>query len=118
MPLLSLTNERLPALFWLIHLYGAPVDAFEQDFLQAWEDTLVLRQDRKVAKVTIFVGGHSLSVPMPFDKDIVENNKDTETLKKLGMWYSWMQFRGGLGEVIIPRRLMRIDKVEVSVCHR
>ena len=65
--------------------------------------------------VTIFVGDNAISVPIMFDKDKPARNSDAKTFQQLLMWYSWMQYKGGFGEVIIPRRLVRVDKVSVGL---
>lgn len=108
-------NRKLPTLFWLFWLFSVSLDDFEKDFQKAWRDEFTLSQKRKVTDLVIFVGGNPMLVPIAFDKETPENNSDAETFKHLRMWYSWMQFKRGLGEMIIPRRLVRIDKVEVSV---
>lgn len=114
-PILIAINERSPTLYWLIRLYTLPLDSFEFEYRHTWQGELRRSHDDKVVDLNIFGGGNSMSVPIAFDKEEPENNSDAETFKQLLMWYSWMQFKGGLGEMIIPRRLVRIDKVEVSI---
>jgi hypothetical protein len=50
-----------------------------------------------------------------FNKNDPTKNSDAETFRQLLMWYCWMQYKGGIGEVILPRKLVRVDKVQVGV---
>lgn len=115
MLIMLVINEQAPTLFWFIRLYTTSLDEFENDFRQAWQDELMKSHNCKVVGLNIFVSGNAMSVPVAFDKEEPENNSDAETFKQLLMWYSWMQFKEGLGGMIMPRRLVRVDKVKVSV---
>jgi hypothetical protein len=33
------------------------------------------------------------------------------------MWYAWMQYRRWFGERVIPRKLTRVDQVEVRTSY-
>jgi hypothetical protein len=110
-------NKRAPRISWLLHLHAVTLDIFEKDFRQAWQDKLTrdCERDEVVANVIIFVGNESMSVPVLFNSKDTTRNCDAETFRQLLMWYSWMQYKRGFGEVILPRRLVRVDKVKVSV---
>jgi hypothetical protein len=110
-------NKSIPDLSWLIHLCGTSLEVFETDYRQAWEDTLAREKSGsgEVVMVNIFVGKDSMSVPVLFNKSDATENSDAETFKQLLMWYCWMQYKGGFGEVLLPRKLVRVDKVQVGI---
>jgi hypothetical protein len=110
-------NKRAPDLSWLMHLGGTSLDVFETDYRQAWQDTLAREKpgSGEVVIVNIFVGKDSMAVPVLFNKNDPTKNSDAETFRQLLMWYCWMQYKGGIGEVILPRKLARVDKVRVGV---
>ena len=107
-------NKRTPTLFWLIYLLTTSTDKFETDFRQSCEDKLTRarRGSQKVVTISIFVGDQSISVPVLFSKTESENS-DSEIFRQLRTWYSWLQHNRGFGEVILPKKLARIDKVKV-----
>jgi hypothetical protein len=109
-------NKSIPELSWMMHLGGTSLEVFETDYRQAWEDTLAHEKNGsgEVVMVNIFVGRDSMSVPVLFNKVDSTKNSDAETFKQLLMWYCWMQYKGGFGEVLLPRRLVRVDKVQVG----
>jgi hypothetical protein len=88
--------------------------AFEADYAQAWRETL--QTEGGALDLQIFVGRDALSVPVLFNKEVNGNvtaGNDRQTLEQLSMWYNWMQYKRGFGERILPRRLIRINKVGV-----
>ena len=115
--LLVYINKRTPTLFWLIYLLIASTDKFETDFRQSCEDKLtsVRRGAQNVVTISIFVGDQSISVPVLFSKTNASENSDAETFRQLRTWYSWLQHNRGGGEVILPKKLARIDKVKVRI---
>lgn len=40
---------------------------------------------------------------------------DAATFRALQMWYCLIQFRMGLGEILLPKRLTRIDRVQLGI---
>lgn len=108
-------NKKAPTLFWLIYLLVAPSDKFETDFRQSCRDTLSSARSgtQKVAMISIFVGDNSISVPVLFSRTDATESSDAETFRQLRTWYSWLQYNRGFGEVILPKKLTRIDKVKV-----
>lgn len=138
-------NKGVPALSWLLYLYGNAMDTFEHDFRQAYYDKISSNVSGQVMAVHIFVGKDSVSVPILVKPDSVEANNiepinveprnldsrnieanafeptdvtvgtDVDTLTSLLMWYNWMRYRRGFFELTLPRRLVRIDKVHVRV---
>lgn len=81
--------------------------------MQAWCDCLEGRG--KVVHVNIFVGTDNLCIPTLFDQDNAETGSDRETLAMLRMWYCWTQMKRGFSEILLPRKLLRLYKLEV--CH-
>lgn len=117
MRVLVVINKHAPEVFWYLHLYFTSLNDFEMNFRQAWKDNLDSARSGadEVVMVNIFVGNESMAVPLLFNQSDATKNSDVRTFKQLGIWYSWMQYRRGFGEVILPRRLAHIDKVKVSL---
>ena len=86
---------------------------FQPDYLQAWRDKLA--REGPVIWVHIFMNRDSLCVPISFDPTSPDIGTDRRTFEALRMWYSFMCVKRGLSEIILPRRLMRIYKVEVGL---
>lgn len=110
-------NKRSPAIFWLIYLLITSTDEFETDFRQSCEDKLtsIRRGTQSVATISIFMGDQSISVPVLYSSTNASENSDAETFRQLRTWYSWLQHNRGFGEVILPKKLTRIDKVKVRI---
>ncbi|KAK1031552.1 hypothetical protein LTS16_017970 [Friedmanniomyces endolithicus] len=87
------------------------METFTQDYLQAWHDTLEARG--KVVMINVLIGRNTLCVPILFDPNNSRIGSDQETFTMLRMWYCLMQLRRGFSELILPRRLVRVDQVEV-----
>ena len=118
MRVLVIVNKQISAeLFWYLHLFLTSMDTFEMNYRQSWKDTLDAAKngDSEVVMLNIFVGNESMAVPLLFDRSDATMNSDAETFKQLCMWYSWMQYKRGFGELVLPRRLARVDKVKVSI---
>jgi hypothetical protein len=115
---LVIVNKQISAeLFWYLHLYFTSLDTFEMNYRQAWKDRLESSKTGagEVVMLNIFVGNDSMAVPLYLDRGDTTKNSDAETFRQLCMWYSWMQYKRGFGEVVLPRRLARVDKVKVSL---
>jgi hypothetical protein len=115
---LVVVNKQISAeLSWYLHLYFTSLDTFEINYRQAWKDKLDSSRTGagEVVMLNIFVGSDSMAVPLFFDRSDATKNSDAETFRQLCMWYSWMQYKRGFGEVVLPRRLARVDKVKVSL---
>jgi hypothetical protein len=114
-------NKGHPRLSWTIYcsfaywgLFDTTLTAFEADYAQAWRENL--QAEGGALDLQIFVGRDALSVPILFNKEVNGNvtaGNDRQTLEQLSMWYNWMQYKRGFGERILPRRLIRINKVGV-----
>lgn len=89
--------------WWLYYYAFATVDDFETNFLDAWQELLSTKK-----RVRIFVGLDSLLIPIGSDSD-------TGTLRLLQMWYKCMQLKRGLPETVLPKAIVRVDKVEVPL---
>jgi hypothetical protein len=115
------TNKRYPRVSWTIYcsfaywgLFDTNLTAFEADYAQAWREHL--EAEGGALDLQIFVGKDALPVPILFNignNGDVTAGDDRKTLEQLSMWYNWMQYKRGFGERILPRRLIRINKVEV-----
>jgi hypothetical protein len=115
---LIVVNKQISAdVFWYLHLFLTSMDTFEMNFRQSWKDTLDAAKegDSEVLMLNIFVGNESMAVPLLYNRIDPTMNSDAETFKQLCMWYSWMQYKRGFGELVLPRRLARVDKVKVSI---
>lgn len=115
--LIFVNKQISPKLFWYLHLYFTSLDTFETNFRQSWKDTLdsTKKGDGEVVMLHIFVENESMDVPLLFYRSDPTMNSDADTFRQLCMWYSWMQYKRGFGEVILPRPLARVDKVKVSI---
>lgn len=104
--------EWLIAMVWVYTLlFSAAPEEWEGIYVEAWRKRLA--QQGAVVNVNIFVGSKAMSVPLLYDPENSGIGTDRQTFEMLRMWYSWMQFRRGSGEVILPRKLKRIDRVKV-----
>lgn len=113
---LVVVNKQISAdVFWYLHLFLTSMDTFEMNFRQSWKDSLDATKDgdSEVVMVNIFVGNESMAVPLLYNRIDPTMNSDAQTFKLLCMWYSWMQYKRGFGELVLPRRLARVDKVRV-----
>lgn len=110
-------NQKIsPKLSWLLYLYAAPLDDFETDFRQAWIEHLDSSRtaDDEVLMVNIFVEKESIPVPVLFNRKDEKKNRDAETFTQLRMRYFWMQYKRGVAELVLPRKLMYIERIKVS----
>lgn len=115
-------NERNPKYSWICYftcayfgLFDANLTTFGDDYAQAWREELE-RQGGTI-DLKIFMGKDAFSVPIRcqigYNGNFVAGG-DKETFRHLGMWYGWMQAKRGMfSDNLIPRRLIRVDKVEV-----
>ncbi|KAK3674101.1 hypothetical protein LTR78_005948 [Recurvomyces mirabilis] len=60
-----------------------------------------------------FLGQASLSMPILFDPHDNTIGNDRETLKMLGMCLSLLQVERGFTELLLPRTLTRVDRVQI-----
>ena len=102
----------MSVLWWLSYMLLYDLDMFETDYLQAWHDRHA--REGPVVWVNIFIGDESMCVPLLFDRSISRIGNDRQTFENLRMWYSLLRVKRGIGEVILPKRLVRIDQVGVS----
>lgn len=116
-------NNHWPQLFWSLYLDYVifsmhfrnrllpDLDTFETNFVQAWLD--YLSRIGVVVKVKIFASGESMIVPILSENQGGQPASDATTFEHLVMWYSWMRYKRGFGELLLPRQLFRVDKVKV-----
>ena len=112
------TNELGPTSSWICYfgcayfgLFDANLTTFGDDYAQAWREEL--EHQGNTLDLKIFVGKDAFSVPIRYNGNFIAG-KDIETFRHLGMWYVWMQAKRGMfSDNLIPRRLIRVDKVEV-----
>lgn len=74
------------------------------DFIEAWSQ-------RPSREFIVFVSNMDATVPIDEDAD------DAILAKQLVMFYHMMQFNRGVSELLIPKKLERIDIVEVSLLY-
>ncbi|KAF7512971.1 hypothetical protein GJ744_011237 [Endocarpon pusillum] len=79
------------------------------DYIAAWRQKLEQSNNSGPAShdIHLYVENSYLKVPIPTGPD------DAATFRVLQMWYCMMQFRMGLGEILLPKRLTRIDRVRI-----
>lgn len=99
-------------MWWTTYFLLYSTDHFLQEFIQTWHEELCQRGT--VISVNIFVSDQHLCVPIAFDSGKETVGTDWQTFEALHMWYSLMRVKRGLSEIILPRRLVRVDKVGVS----
>jgi len=104
-------NAFITTIWWQGYLLLADEDDFEMDYIAAWRHKLEQSNNSGPAPhdVYLYVENSSLKAPIPTGPD------DAATFRVLQMWYCMMQFRMGLGEILLPKRLTRIDRVQVGV---
>jgi hypothetical protein len=115
------TNNNFPWLSWTIYftfaqwgVFNATLTNFGDDYSQAWRDHLEAKGG--TLDLQIFVGKDTFSAPILCKLDnnnVCTVGSDAETFGQLRLWYDWMQYKRGFGEIVIPRRLIRVDKVKV-----
>ncbi|KAF2430613.1 hypothetical protein EJ08DRAFT_649430 [Tothia fuscella] len=132
-----LLRSRTSRIWWIVYLLISDLNEFEQNFLNAWmlQDVHITASDataqsadeeesnagvrvnteigcrslRPRTPVLIYVHEEPLEIPILF-QDI----SNTELLKQLKMFYRYLKIKRGLAELVIPRKLMKIDCVEVD----
>ena len=101
----------LGSIWWMAYSFIGDTASFEEGYLRAWYECLA--SEAPVTWINIFVGNRSLYVPILYDKVNQNIGNDRQIFETLRMWYSWLQLTRGFGEVVLPRRLTRIEKVGV-----
>jgi hypothetical protein len=97
-------------MWWQLHYCIADLHDAEENYLEAWAANLELQAPGRAARLHLFVGGEYVFAPIPIKRDW----DDTAVLARLRMWYRLLQSRQGLAEVLLPKRLTRVDKVKVG----
>lgn len=93
--------------WWQMYSCTSDVHSFEQNYLEAWAHKLTV--SRPPTQLYLFIGGEHIYAPMPSTRI----SDDAETLETLRMWYKLLQSRRGLAELLLPKKLTRVDKVKV-----
>ncbi|KAK3055171.1 hypothetical protein LTR09_003724 [Extremus antarcticus] len=102
----------MSAMWWRLHLITHGAGEFEQNYVDSWHAQLSLQG--RVVWVNVFTAGCAARIPLLYDQTNDKIGNDRETFESIRMWYCLMQMRRGLSEIMLPRRLVRIDKVNVS----
>ena len=95
----------------MVYVMLYDTEMFEEDYLQAMQNRL--SRKGPVHRVSIFMGNEFLSVPILYDKVDTSIGNDRKTFQQLRTWYCWLQLKRGFGEILLAKRLQRIDKVDV-----
>lgn len=104
-------NDFITGIWWHWYQFLADEGDFEMDYVAAWRYKLEQSNNSGPAPhdVHLYVENSHLKAPIPTGPD------DAATFRALQMWYCLIQFRMGLGEILLPKRLTRIDRVQVGV---
>jgi hypothetical protein len=104
-------NDFITTMWWRWYQLLADEDDFEMDYVAAWRYKLEQSNNSDLAPqdVHLYVENSYLKAPIPTGPD------DAATFRALQMWYCLIQFRMGLGEMLLPKRLTRIDRVQVCI---
>jgi hypothetical protein len=96
-------NSRFDRGWWLIYFFLSNSKDFEQNYLNAWS-----QMDENPSKLKIFVDNDTLEIDIH-----CTDKRDAEVFKQLKMFYRYLKVRRGFTEIIIPKKLVRIDCVQV-----
>jgi hypothetical protein len=67
----------------------------------------------KSSTTHVFVDGNHFLALIPTSAENITSADDAETLEFLRLWYCEYQSRRSLGELLLPKKLKGIDKVQV-----
>lgn len=101
-------NSFITTMWWQYYQLLADEHDFEMDYIAAWRQKLEHSNNLAAHDVHLYVDNSYLKAPIPAGPD------DAATFRVLQMWYCLMQFRMGLGEILLPKRLTRIYRVQVG----
>ena len=103
-------NTLVTSIWWQWYQLLADEGDFEMDYIAAWRHKLAQSNPAGPAPpdLHLWVDKAHLKAPIPTGPD------DAATLRTLQMWYCLIQSRLGLSEILLPKRLTRIDRVHVS----
>jgi len=104
-------NTVITQIWWQFYRLLADEGDFEMDYVAAWRHKFEQSNNSGLAlhDVHLYVESSYLKAPIPNGPD------DSATFRALQMWYCLIQFRMGLGEILLPKRLTRIDIVQVGI---
>lgn len=105
------TKARSLRLLWELLLHFSPRDAFEKLYIEAW--TSRSRRLGLASQVYLIFEEQTIRVPILINGGAAGGN-DQQTVARLHMWYSWLETKRGLQEIVLPKRLVRIDLVRVN----
>ncbi|KAH8752362.1 hypothetical protein F5882DRAFT_484903 [Hyaloscypha sp. PMI_1271] len=101
-------NTAITQIWWQCYQLFADEGDFEMDYVAAWRHKFEQSNNSGPAlHVHLYVENSYLKAPIPTGPD------DEATFRALQMWYCLIQFRMGLGEILLPKRLTRIDRVQI-----
>ena len=107
----SWPSDGVTAIWWQWYQLLADEGDFEMDYVAAWRYKIEQSNNsgRAAQDVHLYVESHHLKAPIPAGPD------DEATFRTLQMWYCLIQFNMGLAEVFLPKRLKKIDRVQVGI---
>ncbi|KAK4555744.1 hypothetical protein LTR86_006964 [Recurvomyces mirabilis] len=104
-------NRKATNLSWSLYFTIGYDKAFEQDYIEAWRVRLASLGD--TTAVYGFLGLQSLPMPVLFDPHDNAIGNDRATLEMLRMCFSLLQAERGFTELLLPRNLTRVDRVNI-----
>lgn len=93
-------HAALPWCWWFTYLLISDMSDFKQNYIEAW------RQHQEQS-IIISVSDHILMIPTPHAVD------DEVLLRHLRMFYRMIKVEQGIPGLLLPKKLERIDCVEV-----
>jgi hypothetical protein len=89
---------------WLSYFF-VTVDSseFHQNYMNAWKSSL-----ESPSKLKIFLGSQYLDMPLPLN-----NADDSVVFACIRLFYNCLKLRRGVLEIFVPKKLVRIECVEV-----
>lgn len=100
-----LDNERralFPWIWWFICLLISDMNDFRQNYMEAW-------RQRQEQSIRISVSDEFLMIPIP------QALNDETLLRRLRMFYRMIRVGQGIPGLLLPKKLERIDCVEISI---
>lgn len=101
-------NDFTVHVWWYMCAILWDAESFENAFGNTWSSKLA----RHCSSIHVFVDGKHFLALIPTKHDVLAEDDDAQTLELLRMWYCAHRLRRGLGELLLPRKLVRIDKVQ------
>lgn len=105
---------QIHRLWWFYYLFFIDMNSFKQNYLEAWDQQH--KQSTRFSPtfgphgphVSLFIDDQILTVPIPPEAS------DEIVIRRLRMFYRMTQVGAGLPGLLLPKKLKRIDIVQVS----